>query len=543
MPNWRRALLMAMVLGWVSGLWAADRGDPVLYSDTDTVDAPTLKRGGVDVLTVGSSPNDYSPVALATTGTITLSGEQTIDGTLTHLTDVLVWRQTDATQNGVYRSGSGSWTRRADADIGTEWTGNKRVFVTGGSRYAGSTFRVANTGTVTLGSTAISLIPDAPHWHVKPTQTVTTDTPQIDCNPPAGPFIGVILPVVAETGAVDPPAPQVLPGLQITQFCLLLGTDETLAVEIGDGNGVSLARGVVDVPSIVLKDRSSVLLRWDGTIWQQVDQAGLTGGGPTGGGGGLQASCDVECILRNLTEEHPYILAPAGQPGPEERLFSAGGDFIRARVQWDGTRAGPERTVIAPGTCLSITAELGTPAAEEPVGSLCNNGIGVARTGVLAAPDSWEVAFTPTPTVPSTTVQGALQDISRKAGGVYFFGCQYNGISTLRYLYGGNNTGDCTTGEAVATGNVLVSTRTGTLRNLYCNTGSGGPGADTMVFVARIEKADTAVTCTAGGGVSPRCSSASTAFAPITAGQEISISVDASAVETFGVICSVEVDN
>ena len=45
---------------------------------------------------------------LATTGNITLSGEQTIDGTLTSGSRVLVWQQTTASQNGVYTSASGS---------------------------------------------------------------------------------------------------------------------------------------------------------------------------------------------------------------------------------------------------------------------------------------------------------------------------------------------------------------------------------------------------------------------------------------------------
>ena len=52
-----------------------------------------------------------SPVACATTANITLSGEQTIDGVTTSASRVLVWKQTDATQNGIWKTSSAAWTR------------------------------------------------------------------------------------------------------------------------------------------------------------------------------------------------------------------------------------------------------------------------------------------------------------------------------------------------------------------------------------------------------------------------------------------------
>lgn len=48
---------------------------------------------------------------LATTGNITLSGEQTIDTVMTSASKVLVKDQADAAQNGPYVSGPGAWTR------------------------------------------------------------------------------------------------------------------------------------------------------------------------------------------------------------------------------------------------------------------------------------------------------------------------------------------------------------------------------------------------------------------------------------------------
>lgn len=57
-----------------------------------------------------------APVLLATTANITLSGEQTIDGVLTAASRVLVKNQTTASQNGIYDTGTGAWTRAADFD-------------------------------------------------------------------------------------------------------------------------------------------------------------------------------------------------------------------------------------------------------------------------------------------------------------------------------------------------------------------------------------------------------------------------------------------
>ena len=60
-----------------------------------------------------------APCALATTANITLSGEQTIDGTLTDESRVLVKDQTDLTANGIYKSDTGAWTREPDFSTAT----------------------------------------------------------------------------------------------------------------------------------------------------------------------------------------------------------------------------------------------------------------------------------------------------------------------------------------------------------------------------------------------------------------------------------------
>ena len=59
-------------------------------------------------------------VTVATTANITLSGEQTIDGVLTSTDRVLVKDQTDQTENGIYVSAAGAWSRSTDSNSSSE---------------------------------------------------------------------------------------------------------------------------------------------------------------------------------------------------------------------------------------------------------------------------------------------------------------------------------------------------------------------------------------------------------------------------------------
>ena len=77
---------------------------------------------------------------LATTGPITLSGEQTIDATLTSASRVLVWQQADATENGVYLSAPGAWSRATDMDAETDFH-EVVIGVAGGATQAGAVFK------------------------------------------------------------------------------------------------------------------------------------------------------------------------------------------------------------------------------------------------------------------------------------------------------------------------------------------------------------------------------------------------------------------
>lgn len=101
------------------------------------------------------------PSRVATTANITLSGLQTIDGVSVSAGDrVLVRAQTSAVDNGIYTAASGSWTRATDFDGAGEVTGGTQVFVTSGTRFADSSWRVAGNGAMTPGSSAIAFDPE-----------------------------------------------------------------------------------------------------------------------------------------------------------------------------------------------------------------------------------------------------------------------------------------------------------------------------------------------------------------------------------------------
>lgn len=89
-------------------------------------------------------------VACATTANITLSGEQTIDTVLTSASRVLVKDQTTATQNGVYVSAAGAWTRATDADTWDELT-SQAVFTSGGSANINKSWVNTNESGGTIG--------------------------------------------------------------------------------------------------------------------------------------------------------------------------------------------------------------------------------------------------------------------------------------------------------------------------------------------------------------------------------------------------------
>lgn len=94
---------------------------------------------------------------LGTTANITLSGEQSIDGTTTSSSRVLVKDQSTASQNGIYVSNSSTWVRATDFDANAEVTAGAFTWVTEGTANR-NTGWVLNTGSasITVGSTSLT---------------------------------------------------------------------------------------------------------------------------------------------------------------------------------------------------------------------------------------------------------------------------------------------------------------------------------------------------------------------------------------------------
>ena len=97
----------------------------------------------------------HTPVAAATTGNITLSGEQTIDGvSVVAGNRVLVKDQSTSSQNGVYVAASGAWSRATDADAWSELY-RAYVWVNNGTAHGDSAWLCTIASTGTLNTDAI----------------------------------------------------------------------------------------------------------------------------------------------------------------------------------------------------------------------------------------------------------------------------------------------------------------------------------------------------------------------------------------------------
>lgn len=133
------------------GTFASPTAITGLPDPTNAQDAAT--KAYVDAVAQGL---DIKPsVKCATTGNITLSGEQTIDGVTTSASRVLVRAQSTGAQNGIYVSGAGAWTRALDFDNWSEVPG-AFVFVEEGSTLGNTGWACTNDVGGTIGSTAVT---------------------------------------------------------------------------------------------------------------------------------------------------------------------------------------------------------------------------------------------------------------------------------------------------------------------------------------------------------------------------------------------------
>lgn len=93
-----------------------------------------------------------TPVRVATTADITLSGLQAIDGVTVAEDDrVLVKDQSDLTENGVFSASTGAWSRTKDFDSGTDFVRGTTVVAAQGTLNVGRIYRVSSADITTIG--------------------------------------------------------------------------------------------------------------------------------------------------------------------------------------------------------------------------------------------------------------------------------------------------------------------------------------------------------------------------------------------------------
>lgn len=133
------------------GTFASPTAITGLPDPTNAQDAAT--KAYVDSVAQGL---DIKPsVKCATTANITLSGEQTIDGVTTSASRVLVKNQNTTSQNGIYVSAAGSWTRALDFDNWSEVPG-AFTFVEEGTTNGNTAWTCTSDTGGTIGSTAVT---------------------------------------------------------------------------------------------------------------------------------------------------------------------------------------------------------------------------------------------------------------------------------------------------------------------------------------------------------------------------------------------------
>lgn len=137
-------------------------------SNLTTPEAGAIEFDGTNLYFTDSTParktlavvgNAIPLVRVATTGNITLSGTQTVDGVALSAGDrVLVQAQTTASQNGVYIVAAGAWLRVSDMSTWSQTIGYQ-ARVSSGNTWAGMTFNSMTVPGGTLDTTPIVLAP------------------------------------------------------------------------------------------------------------------------------------------------------------------------------------------------------------------------------------------------------------------------------------------------------------------------------------------------------------------------------------------------
>lgn len=168
-------------LTW-NGLNLTGLANPVNASDA-------ANKTYVDTVAVGLVVR--TSVVVATTGNITLSGTQTIDGIAVVATNrVLVKNQATTSQNGIYDCAAGAWSRSSDSNTAGQLKVGYYYFVSSGTTLGGSGWTIS-TAPVVLGTDPVvfsqfstsasytagaNLVLAGSQFSLNPNPSVTTET-------------------------------------------------------------------------------------------------------------------------------------------------------------------------------------------------------------------------------------------------------------------------------------------------------------------------------------------------------------------------------
>jgi hypothetical protein len=121
-------------------------------------DAATMSWTQSQVANAAAGIDAKASVRILLNTNDTLSGLAARDGITPIVGDrVLARGQTTASQNGVYVAAAGAWARATDADATAELTPGAFWFVEEGTTYGKTQWRIENTGSITVGTTSITI--------------------------------------------------------------------------------------------------------------------------------------------------------------------------------------------------------------------------------------------------------------------------------------------------------------------------------------------------------------------------------------------------